>query len=226
MLILSLDTSGRTASVALCRDGEIIGYIQKDADLKHSRTILPLCRLLMEEQKIELEQVDLFAATVGPGSFTGIRIGVSAVKGLAWASQKPCVAVSSLVSAAWAGGKRREPVCALILARPEEYYYAVYRWDGDLIRPLWEERAEDWQSILKKLKDLSEPVRLCGSGAMEFYQMSSWGEPAGQNVENAKSAALCAWSMAQRGLSVNCHRLTPAYLKPCQAERMRKDQKG
>jgi len=223
MLILALDTSGRTASAALCRDGEIVGCVRKDADLKHSRTILPLCLRLLEDRGIDIGRIDVFAATVGPGSFTGIRIGVSAVKGLAWAAQKPCVAVSSLASAAHAGGTCSRPVCSLIPSRPGEYYYAVYRWEGDLLRPVFDERADERPQILEKLKGFGEPVRLCGSGAREFFGSGAWGELCTQNEENAESAALCAWSMARRGLTVGCHQLMPAYLKPCQAERMRKE---
>ncbi len=102
MLILALDTTSRVASAALCRDGEIIGYGEKDSQMNHSRTILPVVQHLLEQNGLALSGVDVFAATVGPGSFTGVRIGVAAIKGYAMALNKPCAAVSTLASAAWA----------------------------------------------------------------------------------------------------------------------------
>ena len=95
MLILALDTTSRVASAALCRDGEIIGYGEKDSQMNHSRTILPVVQHLLEQNGLALSGVDVFAATVGPGSFTGVRIGVAAIKGYAMALNKPCAAVST-----------------------------------------------------------------------------------------------------------------------------------
>ena len=96
MLILTLDTSGRVASASLCRDGQVIDSIERDSCMDHSRTILPVCEQMLRTQGISLSDIDVFAAVYGPGSYTGIRIGVSAVKGFAFAGDKPCVGVSAL----------------------------------------------------------------------------------------------------------------------------------
>ena len=126
MLILSLDTSGKQASCALLRDGTVLAFERRDALLDHSRTMLPLCQELLNAQGLTLGDVDLFSAVVGPGSFTGVRIGVSTVKGLAFPTDLPCAAVSTLESLARNVGGLAGRVCALMDARRGQFYYALF----------------------------------------------------------------------------------------------------
>ena len=130
MLILALDTTSRVASAALCRDGEIIGYGEKDSQMNHSRTILPVVQHLLEQNGLALSGVDVFAATVGPGSFTGVRIGVAAIKGYAMALNKPCAAVSTLESAAWAAKDKKGILCAGVQARQDEFFMLFLKTTG------------------------------------------------------------------------------------------------
>ena len=96
MRILALDTTGRIASAALWQGDRLVDYGEKDSQMNHSRTLLPVVQQLLEKQGLSLDQMDVFAATVGPGSFTGVRIGVAAVKGYAWVTEKTCAPVSTL----------------------------------------------------------------------------------------------------------------------------------
>ena len=96
MLILAFESSARAASAALCRDGRLVSQYSQCSALTHSRTLLPMAEDMLKNAEIALADVDLIAVAHGPGSFTGIRIGVSTVKGLSWAAEKPCVGVSTL----------------------------------------------------------------------------------------------------------------------------------
>ena len=116
MLILALDTSGRMASCCLYEDGKKRSSCFKDSQLQHSRTILPICEQMLKEQNVSLDDIDAFAACIGPGSFTGIRIGVAIIKGFALAGGKPAAGVSSLEAAA-AAVPENGLICSIIKAR-------------------------------------------------------------------------------------------------------------
>ena len=103
MLILGLESSAKAASAALCRDGELLGQYTQCSGLTHSRTLLPMVEDLLKNTETKLADVDAVAVARGPGSFTGIRIGVAAVKGLCWGAQKPAIGVSTLAAMAWNG---------------------------------------------------------------------------------------------------------------------------
>ena len=111
MLILAFESSAKAASVALLRDGRLLGQSTQISALTHSRTLLPMAEDLLRNCELKPADVDLFAVAQGPGSFTGIRIGVSTVKGLAWAADKPCVGVSTLEALAWHGVAAGGIVC-------------------------------------------------------------------------------------------------------------------
>jgi len=103
MLILAFESSAKAASVALVKDGELISQYSQCTALTHSRTLLPMAEDMLKNAELSMADVDMIAVAHGPGSFTGIRIGVSTVKGLAWAADKPCVGVSTLDAMAWQG---------------------------------------------------------------------------------------------------------------------------
>ena len=117
MLILAFESSARPASVALLRDGQLLSQYSQCSQLTHSRTLLPMAEDMLKNAELTLDDVDLFAVAHGPGSFTGIRIGVSTVKGLAWASDKPCVGVSTLEAMAWHGLAAGGLICPVMDAR-------------------------------------------------------------------------------------------------------------
>ena len=104
MLILALESSAKAASVALCRDGVLIAQSQQCSGLTHSCTLLPMAEQLLKNTDTRLADVDAIAVARGPGSFTGVRIGVSTAKGLAWGAQKPAIGVSTLEAMARSRG--------------------------------------------------------------------------------------------------------------------------
>ena len=224
MLIFAMDTSCRIASVALCRDGQVLAVGEKDSQMNHSRTILPVAQQLLEQQGLSLGDVDVFAATVGPGSFTGVRIGVAAIKGYAWAGGKPCAGVSSLESAAWSAQERNGLVCAAIKARQDEFFYSLFRCAaGQPPQRLCPDQVATAGEIAQLLAQESGPVYLAGDGAADLLALCP--EEAQLIVtdcrQNGGATALCAHQMAQGGQLTDCHGLTPTYLRLSQAEQMK-----
>ncbi|MCI8934744.1 MAG: tRNA (adenosine(37)-N6)-threonylcarbamoyltransferase complex dimerization subunit type 1 TsaB [Clostridiaceae bacterium] len=227
MLILALDTAWRTASAALCQNGKILAYRERDSEMNHSKTILPTAEELLAQQGISLDQTDLFAATAGPGSFTGLRIGVAAIKGYAWALDKPCAAISSLESAAWAAREHEGLLCAAVLARADEFFYAFFENREGRIRRLTEDRADRAQKIAEEIRRRGEIPWLTGTGAEGLLEYCNGLETqvwlAQGCRQNAAAAALCAWQGAQEGRLIDCHELKPSYLRLSQAERMKQN---
>ncbi len=203
MLILALDTSGTMASCALLRDGAVVEQAVQDSKLDHSRLLLPLCRQLLEAQGLTLQDVDAFAAVIGPGSFTGIRIGAAAVKGFAWAGDKPCAGISSLLAMACDSGQEGV-LCCSIKARPGESYFALFRKEGERITRLTDDAVG---------KDEEMEAAAAAHSATVFLR----------DCQRATGAAKAAWLQAQAGTLQNCHEILPAYLRLSQAERMRKE---
>lgn len=145
MLILAIDTSFQIASCALLRDGAVLDSAQRRSVMDHSRIILTLCDDMLKAQGIKASEPDIFAAVSGPGSFTGVRIGVAAAQGFAWASGKRDAGISSLLAAAYAA-KEQGIVCARIQSRQNEFYYAFYEKNDTGLRQLTPESfapAED-----------------------------------------------------------------------------------
>ena len=139
MLILAFESSAKAASVALCRDGHLVSQYSQCSGLTHSRTLLPMAEDMLKNAELSIGDVDVFAVAHGPGSFTGIRIGVSTVKGLAWASDKPCIGVSTLEAMAWHGVSAGGYVCPVMDARRIQVYNAIFKIEGG--RPVRMERT-------------------------------------------------------------------------------------
>ena len=202
-------------------------YGEKDSQMNHSRTLLPVVQQLLEKQGLSLDQMDVFAATIGPGSFTGVRIGVAAVKGYAWVTEKPCVPVSTLESAAFAAPEGEGTLCALVKARQDEFFFALFQGSGR--ERLTEDQVGKAGAIWQQLQAWPKPWRLTGDGAEEWLALVP--EALGQTEQthcrqNAAATAQCAARQAQEGKLVDCHTLKPAYLRPSQAERMRAQREG
>ena len=203
MLILALDTSGKMASCALLQDGVVLDMLQQDSQMDHSRLMLPLCEQLLEKHSLTFSHVDVYAAVVGPGSFTGVRIGTAAVKGFAWAQDKPCAGVSSLLAMACCSTEDGVLCCSL-KARPGESFYALFSKEGGTLTRLTEDtvgKDEEMESAAAK------------QGATIFLR----------DCQDASGAAKAAWMQAQSGTLQNCHEILPAYLRLSQAERLRKE---
>jgi tRNA threonylcarbamoyladenosine biosynthesis protein TsaB len=225
MLTLAFESSAKAASVALVRDGSLISQYSQCSGLTHSRTLLPMAEDLLKNAELTLQDVDLFAVAHGPGSFTGIRIGVSTVKGLAWATNKPCVGVSTLEAMAWHGLAAGGFVCPVMDARRSQVYNALFEIrDGAPVR-LTGDRPISLQELAEEVWGLQAPVFLVGDGAeLTARFFAARGIPFTPAPENLRWQSAWGVAMAARGQTPgNADSLLPVYLRLSQAERERQE---
>lgn len=171
MLILALESSAKAASVALCRDGVLIAQSQQCSGLTHSCTLLPMAEQMLKNTDTRLADVDAIAVARGPGSFTGVRIGVSTAKGLAWGAQKPAIGVSTLEAMAYHGLAAGEGalVCAAMDARRSQIYNALFEIRGGKPVRLCEDRAISLAELGEELGKMQKSAFLVGDGAQLCY---------------------------------------------------------
>ena len=223
MLILAVDSTGGAASCALMQDGVLLAESYLNIGYTHSETLLPLIEQMLHSARRTLAQVDRIAVTVGPGSFTGIRIGVATVKGLAFAGEIPCVPVSALEAMAVLYPPAKGILCPAMDARRSQVYNALFAWrDGALVR-LTQDRALSIEALSQELQESDLPIWLTGDGAALCVQTM---QARGLNVTLApehlrQQRALGAALLAQKGDAVLPQELKPVYFRLPQAERER-----
>lgn len=225
MLILAFESSAKAASVALCRDGQLISQYSQCSGLTHSRTLLPMAEDMLKNAELTIADVDGFAVAHGPGSFTGIRIGVSAVKGLAWASDKPCVGVSTLEALAWNGVCAGSYVCPVMDARRSQVYNAIFEIkDGRPVR-ITPDRPIALSELAEDVRAIGAPVLLLGDGArLTADYFSANGIAFTLAPENIRWQSAWGVAMAARDKSFgSADELLPVYLRLSQAERERQE---
>ena len=228
MLMLAFESSARPASVALVRDGELIAQYSQYTALTHSRTLLPMAEAMLKNCDVQISDVDIFAVAHGPGSFTGIRIGVSTVKGLAWASGKPCTGVSTLEAMAWNGISRGGYICPVMDARRSQVYNALFEIKNGKPVRLCDDRPVSLDDLANEIKAIPSPVFILGDGAAVT---SSYLTKAGIPFETAPDNLIwqSAWGVAMAALSKtpgDADSLKPVYLRLSQAERERLEKEG
>ena len=228
MLILAFESTAKAASAALVRDGKLISQFSQCSGLTHSRTLLPMGEDMLKNAELTLQDVDLIAVAHGPGSFTGVRIGVSMVKGLAWAADKPCVGVSTLEAMAWHGLAAGGLICPVMDARRSQVYNALFRMeDGRPVR-LTEDRPIALTELAEELRAYKERVFLVGDGAeLSFRTLSELGLPCVLAPENLRMQS--AWGVAMAAMDKepgSADSLLPVYLRLSQAERERQERLG
>ena len=223
MLIMAFESSARAASAALLKDGKLLSQTSQCSALTHSRTLLPMGEDMLKNAELRLEDVDLFAVAHGPGSFTGIRIGVSMVKGLAWALEKPCVGVSTLEAMAWHGLAAGGLVCPVMDARRGQVYNALFSIENGRPVRLTEDRPIALQDLAQELDSFDWPAFLVGDGAeMSYEYLTARDIPCALAPENLRMQS--AWGVAMAAADKtpgDADSLLPVYLRLSQAERER-----
>lgn len=172
MLTLGIETSGRTASAALFQNETMLCQTALLTEKTHSQVILPMVKKIMEDCGKELKELGLIAVSAGPGSYTGIRIGIAAVKAMAFGLNIPCCAVSSLEGMAFASAAEGF-ICPVMKARQELVYSAVFENKNGEIFRVSEDKIISSEELDKKLRGLTGKVTLCGDGAEEFAEKFS-----------------------------------------------------
>lgn len=225
MLILSFESSAKAASVALVRDSALVSQYTQCSALTHSRTLLPMAEDMLKNAEMTLADVDALAVAHGPGSFTGIRIGVSAVKGLAWAAEKPCIGVSTLEAMAWHGVSHGGYICCVMDARRNQVYNAIFKIENDRPVRVSEDRAIALSELAGEVNALGESVFIVGDGTAitkSFFDES--GIPCSVAPENLvwQDAFGVAMAALDKPLGT-ADDLLPVYLRLSQAERERQE---
>lgn len=232
MLLLSVDSSASPASVCLFQDNRILSEYYINVGLTHSQTLVAMIESMLQVTGISAENIDWYAVNNGPGSFTGVRIGVSAVKGMAYAHHKQCVAVSTLHSMAANFLSDDTIVCACMDARRHQVYNALFRVRDGQIERITEDRAIAVDDLVTELKGINEQILLAGDGSELVYQSCQEDNqirlaPANLRFQRASSVALIAAKKAEKGETISAASLMPSYLRLSQAERERMEkQKG
>lgn len=227
MKILALESSATACSVALCEDEKLIAHSYQNNGLTHSVTLMPMTVNLLSGCGISLDEVELIAVAAGPGSFTGLRIGVAAAKGLAWPNGKRCAACSTLESMAWNLAHTGGEICAVMDARRHQVYNARFASDGAALTRLTPDRAISLEELADELKKSGNPQILVGDGAVLCYTtLKELGldvrlAPPHLQFQSAWGVARCALELARRGELTDASGLTPNYHRLSQAERER-----
>ena len=229
MKILSFDSSATSASVCLfdTNESKVIGEFYINTKLTHSQTLIPMLDSLISSADININDIDCFAVNTGPGSFTGIRIGVSAVKGMAMALDKPCVGVSTLNCIAHNFIDFDDVIiCSCMDARRNQVYNALFSVNDGVVTRMCDDRAISIEDLYTELKELDKKVILAGDGAQlcysqkpEDYNLFIAGS--GLRYQKASSVALCAVEDVDNSRTISAQALMPSYLRPSQAERER-----
>lgn len=229
MKILCLDSTAKVATAAILSDGAVLAEYTVNGARSHSELMLPMIRSLLTSTGLTPDDIDLFACTVGPGSFTGVRIGVSIIKGIAFGRGKPCAAVSTLEALAENTAGLSGLICPVMDARRGQVYNALFlRRDGILYR-LTPDRAIGLSELAAELtgEHAGMPVLLVGDGVTVARDaLAAMGVPLGEVpslllAQNASAVGRVALRMAERGETMSDEALRPIYLRQPQAERER-----
>ena len=227
MRILALETSAKSVSVAVTENGTLLAQAYQDRGLTHSVTLMPLLDGMLKTAGLTLDDMDIIAVAQGPGSFTGIRIGVSAAKGLAWAKALPCCGVSTLEAMAYGVTDFEGVVVGAMDARRQQVYNALFRTENGCVTRLCADRAVAMELVAEELAAIPEPKLIVGDGAAllyDFLQKAGIGCRRASPLHRQQSAAgvaLAAEHLAAQGLTCSAQELQPVYLRLSQAERER-----
>lgn len=233
MIILAIDSTAITASVALLDNETVIGVSSIHNKLTHSEKLLPMIDELLKNSGYTIDDVALYAVSEGPGSFTGVRIGIATVKGLSFEKNTPVVGVSALealaenlrISDAVDGNF---VICPSMDARRSELYNAIFSFDGSNIERITSDRAISCEELYDELTDLQKNVIINGDGADKFYNFIKSRDfqekvilaPELLLLQNAVSVGKIAFRKYLQGEFTNGKTLAPLYLRTSQAERI------
>ena len=224
MNILSIECSASPASVCVFDGERILASSYINVKITHSQTLLPMIELTLKSAALSLSDIDGLSVATGPGSFTGIRIGISAVKGLAVSGDLPCVSVSTLEAMANMFLDTDAVICPVMDARCNQFYNALFTIkDGNLVR-ICEDRAISLDELFDDLTKIDGKIIICGDGAEKFISQISR-KPnfvladIHRRFQSAVGVAFASYEKLSNGQTVRRQDLLPSYLRPPQAER-------
>lgn len=225
MIILAIDSTAVSGSVAVCRDEELLCEFTLNVGNTHSETLLPMVEAALKTCGLEVSDIDLFACDEGPGSFTGVRIGVATVKGLAFNSDKPCIGVSTLEALAQNLVGFEGIACPVMNARRGQVYNALFEVSNGSLKRLCEDRALPISELEAELLNIKAPTYLAGDGygitLDGFKELKCKFTPEPLRYQSGYSVAVCALRKYNEGARTDDREITATYLRLPQAERER-----
>lgn len=228
MKIFAVETSAKAVSAAITENGTVLASAYLNVGLTHSRTLMPLCESILRNAGLSAGDMDAFAVAVGPGSFTGIRIGVAAVKGLAFGAERPAVGVSTLAAMARNVGFVNGVILCAMDARRSQIYQATFRAQDGILTRLTPDRAVFLSDLADELRGGTGTPVVVGDGAelcaayLNGHGVPCRIAPPHLVMQNAVSVALEAEHLPR----MSAQELRPLYLRPPQALPLRERLKG
>ncbi len=223
MKVLAIETATIAGSIAIVDDSKgLIGEVRVDVNVVHAERLMPSIEWLLKSSQVLIGEIDAFAVSIGPGSFTGLRIGLSTAKGFSFAAKKPLVPVQTLDAFA-----RTLPFCSLMVcpmldARKNEVYAALYRWEDDHFLKIMPETAISPEELMKRIK---EPVVLMGEGTKKYRDLiaSALGDnacyaPPSRMTPSAATVGELAIELIRDGIETDAAALAPFYIRKSEAE--------
>ena len=218
MKILGIECSAGPASVAITENGVLLGSNFINVKLTHSQTLMPMVEQTLKNCTLSLVDIDYIAVAAGPGSFTGVRIGISAVKGMAAPLKTPCVSVSTLFAMAQKYVDRDCIVCAVMDARRMQFYNALFKVENGNVQRLCNDRAISIEDLREELKPYDNVV-IAGDGARLFFENAWLDNITLADYEKVYQNAVGVSLAALNKEKISPNALLPVYLRPSQAER-------
>lgn len=224
MILLALESSSAVASAALLRDGELLAELNVNNGHTHSETLLPMVEQLLRMCRLTVDDVDAFACAEGPGSFTGIRIGMATLKGLAFGKGKPCIAVPTLEALAENLVGTDGDVFPVVDARRDQVFTAHFRVRKGKVTRLSDDAILSLDDLGKEFAECKKKPWLTGDGygiAKAKWTAQTADTPEKLRYANAYSVGLVAFRMLKDGKTATDAAVTPTYLRLSQAEQSR-----
>ena len=231
MLLLAFETSAKAASVALFDGDKLLAEAYQNTGLTHSQTLMVMAEDMIKTCGYTPQDITHVAVAAGPGSFTGVRIGVAAAKGFAWGADLPCYGVSTLESMALGLGAYEGIVCCVMDARRAQVYNALFEAKNGQLTRLTEDRAISLEELGEELKKFEKPIFLVGDGSILTYNtlkdtVSFMLPPESRMHQRAVGVGLLALQKIALGEPGDGAALTPNYLRLSQAERERNEREA
>ena len=233
MKILAIDTTSTYTCAAICENEHFLAEYFADTNIKHSEALLPAIQQILQQNQLNMNDIDMLAVAVGPGSFTGVRIGTATAKGLAFGRDIPCVPVSSLEALAYNFSGQSGIICPVMDAKRGQYYNALFEWQADKLCRLTSDRLITFDELHAELAQYDCDIRLCGDAytavlaSMKALDDSAkfFESPLVKVKNSAYSVARAALAKYRADETVDYSdiALLPTYLRSSQAEREKKD---
>lgn len=218
MRILGIDTSGKVAAAALYDTEAQCFLAQQTVYTKrtHSQVILPLAERMLADTGLNWQEIDGLSVANGPGSYTGLRIGIAAVKAMTFALHIPCAGISTLEGLAWQNLSWQGVICPVMLARQSLVYAGLYRSDGETITPVQPDGMLEWNELYQNLRTLGEPVLLAGD-AVALAEPTGWLAVASPGTRLQNGTGICLAAVRKQWQKPE--ELMPEYLQLVKAEK-------